>query len=42
MPITHSMFEDHEMEVHAADAWWLFVLTATSWLVIALVVFQTV
>jgi cbb3-type cytochrome oxidase subunit 3 len=36
------MFEDHELEVHAADAWWLFVLTSASWLVIALLVFQAV
>jgi len=42
MPITRSMYEDHELEVHAADAWWLFVLTGASWLAIALLVFQTV
>jgi cbb3-type cytochrome oxidase subunit 3 len=42
MPITNLMFEDREMEVHAADAWWLFVVTGASWLVIALLVFQAV
>jgi hypothetical protein len=42
MPITNLMIEDHELQVHAADAWWIFVVTAASWLAIALLVFQTV
>jgi cbb3-type cytochrome oxidase subunit 3 len=36
------MYQDHELDAHAADAWWLFVLTASSWLVVALLVFQAV